>query len=383
MATAGTFRFNICRLMMIVMAGSSLATGTVQAEDEADIGAFVAAEVSRVLPKDGRGGAAVTVRLEGHTLYVNVGMAADDRPVTSDLLFNLGSVGKVFDTALLALADEQGELSLDDPVAKYVVELQDGGDVRRITLRQLASYTSGFVLPQDHPPWPDETFTLRFFIARLRAWRADEAHRPGRQMIYSHAGFVLIHLALERRFGVPFDELMRQRLLDPLGLASTTLPVAASDPAKNPRGEIPQNLAARAVQGYANDGTPSGAPGNLQGYYHWLGTGQMYASARDMAVFLAANLGRLPDHAALQSAMRRAQEGVMQGSAGFVQAMAWEVHNKPGGPTLVDKFGGLDNASAYIGLVRGRDIGIVILANRGSLDIADAGRKILSTLARR
>jgi beta-lactamase class C len=55
---------------------------------------------------------------------------------------------------------------------------------------------------------------------------------------------------------------------------------------------LPSQGRRRAVQGYALDGTPIGGPGDLQGYYHWLGTGQIYASARDMAVFLAANLGK-------------------------------------------------------------------------------------------
>ena len=44
-----------------------------------------------------------------------------------------------------------------------------GEGARRITLRQLATYTSGFVLPQDHPPWPVETFTLPAFITTLNA----------------------------------------------------------------------------------------------------------------------------------------------------------------------------------------------------------------------
>jgi len=100
-------------------------------------------------------------------------------------------------------------------------------------------------------------------------------------------------------------------------------------------------------------------------------------------VFLMANLEELPDHTALQSALQRAQEGVLSVKPSFEQAMAWEVHKSADRPTLVDKYGGLNNASAYIGMVRGRPIGIVIVANRGSLDIADAGRKILLTLAQR
>jgi CubicO group peptidase (beta-lactamase class C family) len=110
-----------------------------------------------------------TIQVPISMAVISGGMADLTRPITSDVLFNLGSVGKVFDTALLTLAEQKGELNLDDPVAKYVVELQQGGDVRRITLRQLASYTSGFVLPQDHAPWPKDTFTLpEFVVANCR-----------------------------------------------------------------------------------------------------------------------------------------------------------------------------------------------------------------------
>ena len=342
---------------------------------------IVAQHIRAALQRAGPGGAAVAVRADGRTSFFNYGMADRTQPITSDVLFNLGSVGKVFDAALLALADQQGELKLDDPVAKHVGELQQGGDIRRITLRQLATYTSGFVLPQDHPPWPVETFTLPAFITTLNAWTSDKDHEPGKQMIYSHAGFVLLHLALERRFGVPYDELVKERLLDPLGLRSTTLPISSANAQLNPRGEIPKALARRAVQGYSNDGTPIGAPGNLQGYYHWLGTGQMYASARDMAVFLAANLGELPDNTALQEAMRRAQRGAFPTGEGAYQALAWEV--RKGDETIVDKYGGMNNASAYIGLMPERKIAVVILGNHGSMPVADVGRRIILALARR
>jgi beta-lactamase class C len=353
--------------------------GMARAELDDDVARTVDQHIRSVLRETG--GVAVAVRANGRTWFFNYGMADGSQPITSDVLFNLGSVGKVFDTSILALADQQGELDLDDPVAKYVVELQQRGDVRRITLRQLATYTSGFVLPQDHPPWPEKTFTLPEFIATLNAWTSDKDHEPGKQMVYSHAGFVLLHLALERRFGVPFHELMTQRLFKPLGLRSTTLPMASADAKLNPRGEIPEALARHAVQGYSEDGTPIGAPGNLQGYYHWLETGQMYASARDMAVFLTANLGELPDHAALQEAMRRAQQGAFPTGDGVYQALAWEV--RKGDETIVDKYGGMNNASAYIGLIPERKVGVVILGNRGSMAVSEVGRRIILSLARR
>lgn len=334
------------------------------------------------------GGIAVVVRANAHTSFFNFGLADGSRPITSDALFNLGSVGKVFDTTLLAAAEVSGELSLDDSVAKFVTELQAGGDIRRVTLRQLATYSSGFVLPQDHPPWPspEESFTLPQFIARAAAWSTDAEHMPGKQMIYSHAGYVLLHLALERRFGMQFDQLMARRVTGPLGMAATTLPVRSADPEQNPRGEIPRPLVRRAVQGYAADGTPFGMPGDLQGYYHWLGTGQMYSSARDMAVFLKANLGEIEGGTGLQRAMRRAQAPVLPIRPGLSQALAWEVRKDDEtrvDETIVEKFGGLYNAAAYIGLAPQRKLGIVILRNRGGSDIADAGRSILAALAHR
>jgi len=321
-------------------------------------------------------GASLSLRLDGHSRFFNYGLADRRSPITSDLVFNLGSVGKVFDTTLMALAEERGELSLDDPVAKHVAELRQGGDIRQVTLRQLATYTSGFVLPQDHPPWPKETFTLPQFIAALNAWSADAQHAPGARRIYSHAGYMLMHLALERRFGLPFGELMRQRLIAPLGLASTTLPVASADAEQYPRGELPRALVRRAVQGYFYDGTPVGAPGDVQGYYHWLGTGQMYASPRDMAIFLAANLGELPRQSELQEAMRRTHVPQFPLGEGTEQALAWEVLHS-GDDTIVEKFGGLDNATAYVGLMPQRKLGIVLLGNRGSLALSAAAHAVL------
>jgi beta-lactamase class C len=343
----------------------------------------VARHIQEIVSTNRPGGVAVAVRIGGDTLFVFDGHAefASRRPIDADTLFNLGSVAKVFDSALLAHAVRQGEVAFEDPVAKHVRELADGGDIRKVTLGQLAAYSSGLVLPQDHPPWPEETFTLPTFLDRLKAWTLAPGRTPGGQMAYSHAGYVLLHVALERRFGMPFDELLSQRVLKPLGLSSTTMPAAAADPAAHPRGQIPAAFARRAVQGYDDDGHAVGAPGDLQGYYHWLGTGQMYSSARDMAVFLAANLGELPHNRALQDAMAVAQRGVIAIDARVTQALAWEVRKGPW--EIVDKYGGLNNASAYIGMVPARKIGIVILGNRGGMAVARAGRAILTALAAR
>ena len=188
---------------------------------------------------------------------------------------------------------------------------------------------------------------------------------------------MLLPLALQRRFDTPFAKLLSERVLAPLGMSSTVMPV----PRGNARGQLAPEFRRRAVQGYSAEGRAVGAPGNIQGTFNWPGTGQMFSSARDMAVFLAANLGALPDQRALQEAMAFAQQGVFTVGPRFTQALAWQrVRN--GDLTIVDKNGGLNNTSTYIGMIPQKRLGIVILSNCGNEPATRIGRQIMLALAR-
>jgi beta-lactamase class C len=335
---------------------------------------IVARQIHAIVPSDGAGGVAVVLRLGGRTSFFNYGWAdrANEKPVTTDSLFNLASLRKVFEATLLARSVREGELGLEDPAAKYVTELQGGGDIRRVTLGQLATHTSGLLLPQDHPPWPDWGYTLPEFIRTLNAWKAER--EPGEEHLYTHAGFILLQLALERRYGKPIDALMEQRLLRPLDMTSTFLPRGDD----SSRGRLSPRDKKRAVQGYGDDGEPIDQPGDQRSYYHWSGTGQMFSSPRDMAVFLVANLGELPIKPALNEAMALAQRSVVNITERNHQALAWEITS---GNAIIEKYGGLNNASAYIAMMPSRKLGIVILANRGNLYPNEVGRRILLEIA--
>src|SRR5882762_6595164 len=96
---------------------------------QVNIEQIVGQKVQPILPKNGSGGGvAVAVRMDGKTSFFNYGMAdnALHHPVTAHSIFSLGSVGKLFATISPAQAVKQGELRLDDPVAKYVTALQRG-----------------------------------------------------------------------------------------------------------------------------------------------------------------------------------------------------------------------------------------------------------------
>ncbi len=355
-------------VVIATMIGALLPVGSAYAQ--VNVEQIVAQKVQPILPKGGRGGVAVAVRMNGNTQFFNYGMAdnAQNRSVTADAIFNLGSVGKVFATTLLAQAVKQGELSLDDPVAKYVTELQRGGDIRRITLGQLASHTSGLPdVPGQYEHWHRGKYTWPDFVRFLNSWKADPKHEPGKQYLYSDTAMVLLRIALQRRFNTRFSALMHQRLTGPLGMTSTALP-------------LPRDLLGRAVQGYSPTGSPIGRPGMEGGTFQWPGSGQIYSSARDMATFLVANLGELPDHRPIENAMGLAQQPVFTVGPRFKLGLAWQ-NVSAGNFTIIDKNGGLDNTSTYIGFAPQRKLGVVILVNRGKQHATGIGRQIIHALA--
>ncbi len=171
------------------------------------------------------GGLAVAVYAAGNTQFFNYGVAdgSTKRPITSDTLFNVASVRKPFEAILVALGTLRGELGLNDPVSRYVPELR-GDYIKSVTIGELATHTSGLLLPTDHPPWPNNSFTLQQFFNMLNAWTPQPGEQPGKQRIYTHAGYVLLQLALERRYGRPIGELIEDRILKPLGMNQTFLP---------------------------------------------------------------------------------------------------------------------------------------------------------------
>src|SRR5437868_6169774 len=138
-------------ILVTAIASSSLAS---YAHTEDLLSKIVREEILGLLPADGAGGIAVAVRIEGRLLFFDAGTAdrATGRPVTPDTAFNIASLCKPFEASLLALAVEDGRMELDEPVCNYVPELAPkvggGRDIRRVTLGQLATHTSGLLLPQ-------------------------------------------------------------------------------------------------------------------------------------------------------------------------------------------------------------------------------------------
>lgn len=155
--------------------------------------------------------------------------AAGAAPATADTVYEIGSITKTFTAALILRRVEQGRLSLDEGVTRWLPELQGSADV--VTIRHLLAHTSGL---SSAPVLEDMSLPVSAedLLAAVRDRPADFS--PGARFRYNNNGYGLLGLILERESGRAYAELLREDLLQPLGL-SRTAPCAFED-ASRPTG---------------------------------------------------------------------------------------------------------------------------------------------------
>jgi beta-lactamase class C len=302
----------------------------------------------------------VVVRHDAKTEFFPYGEANRARriPVTPDSIFELASITKVFTTTSLAIEVEEGRMRLGDPVDKYLPMLQKGGDIRRVTLEQLATHTSS--LPRTPGVHRPEPWNRRLVLEWLERWHAP--YPPGTKSLYSNLALGVLGFAIAAREDEPLYGVFERQFLRPLDMQNTFF-------------EIPERARERMVQGYG----PAGRPVERSPNRGWPGGGYLCSSGRDMAQFLTANLGERPDRPAITKAMQLAQQPYFKASERMVQGLCWQ-RVRIQGKLVIDKNGGLAGTSTYIGMIPERKLGVVVMANRGKSQVTKVGRQLLLKL---
>src|SRR5215218_5782269 len=143
-------------------------------------------------------------------------------PITPTTPFISGSVAKQFTAAAIALLVEQGRLSLDDDVRKYIPELPDYG--ARITVDHLVHHTSGlrdfWALVQVAGMRYDDGYTSGDVI-RLAARQKKLNFPPGTAYDYSNTGYIALGIIVRRVTGKPLREFAAEQIFGPLGMTSS------------------------------------------------------------------------------------------------------------------------------------------------------------------
>ena len=138
---------------------------------------------------------------------------ASGRPVRPDTLFEIGSIGKTFCSIVVMQLAEEGRLGLDDPVVRYLPWFRVPRTGARITIRHLLSHTAGITAGIDG------TTEATFQVWRLRDLAPGS--EPGRRFHYSNVGYKTLGLVVEAIEGRPYPDVLRRRVLDPLGMSES------------------------------------------------------------------------------------------------------------------------------------------------------------------
>lgn len=292
-------------------------------------------------------------------------------PVDTSSVFRIASMTKSFTALSILKLRDEGRLSLDDPAEKYVPELKSlqypTTDSPKITIRLLLSHSTGF--PEDNP-WGDQQLAdTDEELSRMLRRGIPFSTSPGTNYEYSNLGFAILGRIVVNVSGMPYERFVRENVLLPLGMTSTTLEAA----------QVPAN---RLAHGYRlQDGKwleepqlPHGAFGSMGG---------MLTSIADLGKWVGFMLDAWPPRdGAERGPVRRSSAREMQQVARFSGATAVRdatsntISLNAGGygfglgvsrtclfPALVSHSGGLPGFGSIMRWLPDYGVGIVALGN--------------------
>jgi CubicO group peptidase (beta-lactamase class C family) len=203
--------------LFVMMASSASA----QTQLPADLTEKIDKVVTDTLSRTGVPSASIAIVKDGQIAYVKAYGDAKLEPktgATPAMRYSIGSISKQFTAAAILLLQEQGKLSLDDKVAKYIPDLTRANEV---TIRQLLSHTSGY---QDY--WPQD-YVMPMMLQPVTSQKIMDTWAkkpldfdPGTKWQYSNTNYVIAGVIVEKVSRTPLLKFLQEKVFTPLGMNS-------------------------------------------------------------------------------------------------------------------------------------------------------------------
>ncbi len=316
-------------------------------------------------------GMAIAVSIDGKRYFYNYGVASREtlQPVSSQTIFEIGSISKTLTATLAAYAQVTGKLSLADSTSKYFPELR-GSSFDKISVLNLGTHTTGGLPLQV----PDEVTDTQQLMAYFKNWHPK--YEAGTYRSYSNPGTGLFGMVAARSLNQPFEEAMEKNLLPALGMTQSYI-------------HVPAEQMKHYAYGYSKKEEPIRVnPGVLASEAYGI-----KSTATDLIRFVEANMQVVKLNNELKRAIVDTHTGYFA-IGGMTQDLMWEQypypvtlsqllagnsakvifeHNpaqkqipplKPGTQVLINKTGSTNGFGGYVAYVPAKKIGVVILANK-------------------
>lgn len=316
-------------------------------------------------------GMAISVTDHGRQTFYNFGVASKTtrQPVTSDTLFEIGSVSKTFTATLATYAQTLGRLSLNDSPARYLPGLR-GTKLAEVSLMHLGTHTAGGFPLQV----PDSISSQQQLMHYFEAWTPQYA--AGSARTYANPSIGLLGVVTAKALGHPFKAVMERQLFPLLGLHDSYI-------------DVPKSKMQHYAQGYDKADMPVRVnPGLLADEAYGVKT-----TASDLIRFVQLNIDASRGKSDLEKALRNTHVGYFKLGA-MTQDLVWEQYDEsaslqdlldgnsakvayqtnpvqaivpprpPTPSTWVNKTGSTNGFGAYVAFLPAQEKGIVILANK-------------------
>jgi CubicO group peptidase (beta-lactamase class C family) len=347
-------------LSILLLLGSAPALEAQRAQWDDAVTRF-SATIAEDVADDGAGGIAAGVMVDGDLVWADAWGLADREtrePMLPSSVSRTGSISKSVTAVLMMILVDEGVIGLDDPVSRYLPEM-DGLQDRRagtedVTFRHLASHTAGLVR---EPAWPESV------VGPIEDWerrmlqsipRTAYDSIPGARYQYSNIGFGILGLALSRAADRPFIDLVEEKIFVPLGMTGSSFIVQGAE------------LGPRLAQGYTvRNGTVSGeAPAREHaGRGYKVPNGGVYSTVADLGRFLGAIAGvrglRILEESSRTEMLRMQTPEDPQ--RGYGLGLTLTVDDE--GNRLAAHGGSVAGYNAYMAVDPDHQVGVVLLRN--------------------
>jgi CubicO group peptidase (beta-lactamase class C family) len=297
---------------------------------------------------------------ENGTRFISFGKmnsTPDAKRTDENTVFEIGSITKVFTGILLAEAVKRGEVKLNDPVSKYLPDTvkMPSRNGREITLLDLTTHTSGLPsLPTNFKPADNKNPYADYSVQQMYEFLSGYTltRDIGEQSAYSNLGVGLLGHVLALKAGRSYEELVKARILMPLGMKDTSIILSPE-------------IRSRTAQGFTADGEPA----SLWDLPTLAGAGALRSTAKDMAKFIAANMHLTKS--GLTASFDVSHKPQRDVNAKMKVGMGWHIMAGSTGDIIWHN-GGTGGFRTYAGFSPTLKRGIVVLSN-SSVSVDDIG----------
>lgn len=332
-------------------------------KDEKDLEAALDKHAAKYLAGGEAYALVIGVVKDGRSMIKCYGTIERDKQLPPDTtsVFELASTSKLFTTSLLQIMVDEGQLSLDDKIQTLLpASIKLPPIAQQTTLRHLATHLSGFPsLPGSFiAKMTDETNPYKDLVTEdlYTYLKTCEGKQEDGTFEYSNFGMGLLGHILELKAGVPYEQLVKQKLLDPLGMKHTFVTIDSSN----------QHY---IVQGFDEAGKP-----NPIWIDHVLtGAGSFLSNGTDMIKFIEANIDARNN--ALSGSLIQTHQQQPEGETGLGWILPTGYDKYVGSTDMVWHNGMAGGYSSYLMVDKTNRNGLFILSNK-AIDVSTLGMRL-------